>query len=155
MPNAQGTITKIWPNNGKPKIVLDNGMQASAFSPAQLSGAQEGQVVSFAYETKDVNGKQYTNIKGNLAIVGGNASPSAGASQPAQNHAVASSAAPSSLERNGMQVGAAINQAIAMLGPQAALEEVEATAKGLLLMGDRLSMYEVAYKKTLKQCTYT
>lgn len=148
MPNATGTITKIWPNNGKPKIVLDNGMQASAFSAAQLQGAQEGQTVSFAYETKEVNGKSYTNIKGNVAVVAGApASPSAGQPSPA---APAPYASGHSSERSGVQVGASINQAVNLLGQGASFDEIENAAKQFLLMGDRLAKYEVGYGKTLK-----
>jgi cold shock CspA family protein len=148
MPNATGTITKIFPNNGKPRIILDTGLSASAFSQAQLCNAQEGQQVSFAYETKTVNGKEYTNIKGNLAII---SSPqgASNAVDPAKTYPIPS---PQSVpvERNGMQVGAAINQAIAYhAGEGVPVEAIEDTAKSFLLMGDRLSRYEVAYKAGL------
>lgn len=142
MPNATGTIIKIFPNNGKPRIILDTGLSASAFSQAQLCNAQEGQQVSFAYETKTVNGKEYTNIKGNVAII----------NTPVANTATPQAPAPTAhtAERNGMQVGAAINQAIAYhAGQDVPVEAIEDTAKSFLLMGDRLSKYETGYKGTL------
>lgn len=141
MPNAQGTIKQIWPNNGKPRVVLDNDMSVSAFKEAQLGGAAVGDVVSFAYIEKPYNGKTYYNLQGNLAVVSKNTAPQG---QPQQNNTGPSGGTPTHFERNGAQVGAAINQAIQLCGISANfdMESIETTAKEFLAMGDRLLKFK-------------
>jgi hypothetical protein len=114
--------------------VLDNGLSVSAFKAEQMSGVAVGLNVSFAYDTKVVNGKEYNNVKGSVAVVSGGAAPAAAPSAPA---AVG--------QRNGMQVGASINQAIAalpVLGTEPTLDNIEHLAQSFLMMGDRLSTYK-------------
>lgn len=137
MPSKQGKIKKIWPNNGKPRVVLDDDFSVSCFKEVQVNGAKEGDIVTFAYVEKPYNGKMYYNIQGNLSIVSANTAPQ-GSPAPAP-----SSAPATHYERNGAQVGAAINQAIQLCGISGNLEldAIESTAKSFLEMGDRLLKY--------------
>lgn len=137
MANATGTVKKIYNNDGgKAAILLDDGNRYGAFKADQIAGVAEGNQVSFAYDTANVNGKSYHNIKGKVAVVAGSA-PAAPA---------ASNSAPSVAgQRNGMQVGASINQAIAalpVLGTEPTLDNLEHLAQAFLLMGDRLAQYK-------------
>lgn len=138
MPNYQGTIKKIWPNSGKPRIVMDNELSVSMFKQEQLGSAKEGDTVSFSYKTVEKAGKQYNNIDGVVAIV-------SGGSISAPTNTGSSPSAPRGFERNGAQVGAAINQAITampLFGDEPSMDNIEHLAKGFLLMGDRLLAYK-------------
>lgn len=136
MSSTQGKITQLYPNNGKPRLVLDNGLSASAFKAEQVGSAKIGDVVSFAYKSKDVNGKTYHNIEGQVAVVSANTAPQGASSQqaPTGTH----------FERNGAQVGAAINQAIQvqMAIGDYSFEQIEAAAREFLAMGDRLGKFK-------------
>lgn len=141
MPNVTGIVKQFYPNNGKPAVMLDDGNRYGAFKADQMEGVQQGSVVSFAYEQSQTNGKTYNNVKGKVAIVAAQAAmtntPNPSAASPQQANTTG--------HRNGQQVGASINQAIAalpVLGTEPTLDNLEHLAQAFLLMGDRLAQYK-------------
>lgn len=140
MATTTGTVKQFYPNNGKPRLVLDNGISASAFKESQCAGVAVGMQVSFAYNTKNVNGKDYNNIDGQVAIVAGSAPAAAPAAQGGTQQKASGG-------RFGPQVGAAINQAIAampVLGMEPSMDNIEHLAQQFLLISDRLEQYKGA-----------
>ena len=139
MANVTGVVKQFYPNNGKPAILLDDGQRYGAYKADQMEGVQQGSTVSFAYDQSNVNGKTYNNVKGKVAIVGAGSPSNGAASAPASAPALQAG------QRNGMQVGASINQAIAALpvmGTEPTLDNIEHLAQAFLLMGDRLAQYK-------------
>lgn len=144
MNTERGTITGLFQNGKTFSVYIDNdkSRKYSGFNNFQ-NNAQKGDTVSFQWEAGGDQG-QYRNIKTKLAVEATtNAAPA-----PANNVAAMPGAAPV-VERNGMQVGAAINQAIAMGLTE--MSDIENAAEQLLLIGDRLAAYRVHYKDEVRK----
>lgn len=135
MQTTRGTINQLY-DNGKTFAIVIDGTKYSGFNNLQ-NGAKKGDTVSFSWEAGGDQG-QYKNIKSKLAVE----ATTNDAPQPSNVATMPS--APPVVERNGAQVGAAINNAIALGLTEAG--EIEAMAQQLLLVGDRLASYRVSYK---------
>ncbi len=142
MQTVEGVVNKLYESktsNGKPKFdMYIKGLdgKVSGFGN-QLSNAKEGDIVRCDYE---VNGN-WKNVK-QLTVI---ATPVDQADTNTTNNVVQLNA----LQRQGMQVGAAINQAIAAGNTQ--IDSIRDMAQELLKLGDELSLYEVDYQKKFQQ----
>ena len=144
-------VRKVYENETKAgkkfyALVVD-GQRYTQWSAKDMNRAAEGDHVSFVAVSKgEYNGQPQFDFKGAIAVSapGAAAAPTAAAPTKAPTYVRPN-------ERNGMQVGACINNAIdaGLTDPEA----IEEFAEKLLLMGDRLSSYKVWYKEELKTQT--
>ena len=114
----------------------------------------EGDQMVFTFKQNHVNGKVYNNIDTVQTINGQSPVPVAAGQAPAPQAAPvaaqpyvapAPAAPPRPTERRGDSVGMAIKCACETLG-ECTLEDIEARAKDILLMGDRLRHYKPSYE---------
>lgn len=100
MQQVKGTIESMRQDRKGIKV---GGKWYSVFSPSQLKGVEWKDEVQFNVEAKEVNGKTYHNIKGDVEKVGGGSSAPA---MPSSNPAVVAAAAvwPQPVDARGRQI---------------------------------------------------
>lgn len=139
MSSYEGTIKQVYNNPKDVNMVFEDGFSCKAWNGRDGSKANVavGQRVSFAYTSKpnpSDPSKPWNSVKGEIAVVGGQAASPASQAAPMASHG-----------RQGVQVGAAINQAVAYLSAaeqEITIEGVEHIAEEMLHMSDRLMKVE-------------